>query len=318
MRIVVLTLDYPPHRIIGAELAIHRLVKRLMRAGHTVEVRILADTAAHFDGVRAAPHGKAPLWNPDVVITNAGLATRVRRVWPDVPRVVWAHNNQIGALLDVKEADPQIVISNTRHMRDVFMSVNAQDSMVLYPIPDPTITRLEERGTHATLINGSREKGGQVVTEAAALIPSVEFLVVRGGHGPQVPQTSPNVETIDPQPDLSDVWARTGVLLVPSHLESYSMVGFEALQRGIPVIARALPGVIEALSYRLDLADRYTDTTFIMDRDPVTWAREIKSVPEPGSMRDLRFQETAKTTVHVRMAIVDAQVAELLERLEEL
>lgn len=303
MKIIVFTLDYPPHRVIGAELAVHRLVKRLQGAGHTVEVRILADSQARHDGVTARPHNTTPLWNADVVITNATLGTRARNVWPHTPLVLWAHNNQVTPLLDVKESNPEVLVSNTRHMRDVFMSVNGQDSMVLYPIPDPQIQRLTDPGNAVTLINGSREKGGKIVAEVAPLLPNVHFLVVRGGHGPQVAQTAPNVEIVDHQSDLDAVWARTRVLIVPSHLESYSMVGFEALQRGIPVIGRALPGVVEALG----------GETWVRSRNPEAWAVAIGHHHDP-----LRAQHARARHVSERLDDVEEQVGELLRRLETL
>jgi len=304
VNIVVLTLDYPPNRVIGAELAVHRLVKRLQRAGHEVQVRTMAESSVQFEGVRTYAHRTTGLHNPDVVITNAGLATRSRNIWPHTPLVVWAHNNQIGALLDVKEAHPHLVIANTKHMADVLMSVNAQRAMVLYPIPDYNIQRLEARGECVTLINGSREKGGLVVSQVAPLLPDTEFLVVRGGHGPQIAQPAPNVTVIDHQPSLTDVWKATRTLIIPSRLESYSMVGFEAIQRGIPVIGHAIPGVQEALGPK---------ETWVESRDPELWAAVIRTDTD-----GLRRQHARARHVAERKETIDEQVAELLARLETL
>lgn len=264
MKVTYLLLDYPPHRFIGAEIAAHRLIKALKARGHQVEVRILAESAAQFDGVRAVPHRTTPLTNPDVVMTNVGLATRARSIWVHSPLVVWAHNNQVSALLDAKEAHPQVLILNTNHMREVFRSVNGQDGLVLYPIPDPDVRPLNPlTGDAFTIINASREKGGHVVEALAERMPDQPFLFVRGGHGSQIVPDLPNVEIMPPTRDLEPVWAKTRTLLVPSRVESYSMVGFEALQRGIHTIAIDLPGVREALGPQ----ERY-----VSSREPDDWA----------------------------------------------
>lgn len=316
MNIIVLTLDYPPHRFIGAEIAMHRLVLRLKAQGHKVQVRILAEKAARFEGIRATPHKTTALWNPDLVITNAGLATRSRLLWPDAPVVVWAHNNSISVLLDVKESGPSLLISNTHHMREVFHSVIGTDSMVLHPLADPTIERRESSYPDSprafTLINGSAEKGGEIVAEVAAMLTETKFIVVEGGHGPQVPQPSPNVDVRPASRDLTSVWRDTGTLLIPSRSESYSMAGFEALQRGIPVIASDLPGVREALGEQ---------EVYIPSLTARPWSNSVLTSITYAILNGsdgLRRQRDRALHVQGRLETIDHQFHELLGRIEGL
>lgn len=304
MKIIVVTLDYPPNRFIGAEIAVHRLVKRLLARGHTVEVRVTAGIGGKWEGVRSVPHRTAPLWNPDVVVSNVGLGVRVRELWGEkVPRVLWTHNNQLGALLDLSEADPEILVTNTHHMRSAVLSTTGIDSRVLYPIPDSGVRPLEARGDRWLLVNGSREKGGLVVRDVAETLLDQKFLVVQGGHGTHVQQTAPNVKSIPHTPDLSEIWAQACGLLIPSLAESYSMVGFEALQRGLPVVASALPGVMEALGPQ----EQYVAP----GRRPEDWVEALTHrIPDYKSRR---ARHVAR-----RLEQVEEQVESLCQGIEDL
>ena len=70
-----------------------------------------------------------------------------------------------------------------------------------------------------------------------------------GGYGSQLQQQSrhKNIHFLPHSPTLKEVFKDTGVLLVPSRNESWSLVAAEAQACGIPVIASDLPGIRENL-----------------------------------------------------------------------
>lgn len=309
MKVTFLTLDYPPNRFVGAEIAVHRFAKFLAARGHDVMIRCVeAKRAAHYDGFRTWLDRTTTRDQPDWAISTAGLATRTAMFYRSSRRAVWAHNNQISAMLDIREASPDLLIANSQHQRDVFLSTLGFDGvMVMYPLPARGVKRLARRGKAITLVNGSADKGGDVLREVARLLPEKQFLVVAGGHGKQGDFSGlANVEVVPGGPNLEPVWRRTGTLLVPSRLESYSMVGFEALQHGIPVVARALPGVMEALG-------RFEH--YVPSLDPDEWASHLVLSP---SKQALSAAATGRA-IHVddRYVQVDAQMEAVAKRLEE-
>ncbi len=308
MDITYLLLNYPPERFIGAELAAHRLVKWLAGQGHKVNVRTIADGTHRFDGVHARAHRDTPLAATDIVITNAGLSARAAQSYPNTPRVVWAHNNELPSLYDIKDGNPSLVVANTDHMQQVLLSATAQRACVLYPPlgPPPPATEVSEGG-HFLLINGTASKGGELVYDLAERLQSREFVVVEGGHGPQVDFSDlANVRVVPQGNDLEQAWQGAAALLVPSRLESYSMSGVEALTRGVPVVAHSLPGVCEALGG----AGTYVDRLELSD-----WLPVLKNWPEG---RHYHYRSRMKALVEGRRMDVELQMLELEERMLEL
>jgi glycosyltransferase involved in cell wall biosynthesis len=183
----------------------------------------------------------------DLAITNTGLANRARRMYFASPLLVWAHNNRRPAIEDLdaaRQVGNVTLLTNTAHMADVYLSVLGIRSLVLHP--PVTLGTPQKPGHAVTMVNLNRDKGSDVFWDLAAAHPGTPFIGVRGGHGAQDVRAAANV-TITEHGDLEPVWARTRTLLLPSLHESYSMVGVEAASRGIPTLARDLPGVREAL-----------------------------------------------------------------------
>lgn len=249
MKVIGFALSYVHARRIGAELALHHLLAHLAGQGHDVQVvTTTAVPRATIDGVHVIPaNARRP--QGDVIVVNAGLAGKARQWWPHTPLVIWAHNNQVPTILDVRAGMAKgnaALVTNTDHMRDVYRSVLQLDSTVLHPPINPG--PVTDAGDSVALINLTPDKGSDVFWDLAATNPHLPFLGVRGGYGTQDVRALDNVSVVD-HGDLADVWARTRILLVPSRHESYSMVAAEAATRGIPVIAADLPGIREAAGH---------------------------------------------------------------------
>lgn len=126
-------------------------------------------------------------------------------------------------------------------------------SAVVHPAIDPS--RYVSDGPHdmVTLINlwdGDGVKTGKgpgIFYHLAEQNPTKPFLAVKGGYGDQDIRTLPNVEFVENTDDMSTVYSRTKVLLMPSRYESFGRVAIEAAASGIPTIANPTPGLVEAL-----------------------------------------------------------------------
>jgi glycosyltransferase involved in cell wall biosynthesis len=56
--------------------------------------------------------------------------------------------------------------------------------------------------------------------------------------------------------DIRGVYRQTGILIMPSHYESYGRTAVEAMCSGIPVIANPTPGLLESCGSAGYFADR--------------------------------------------------------------
>lgn len=248
MRIIAQTLSYPPDRFIGAELAMHRLLKHLQARGHHVSVETTDVALRHtFDGVQVAPGRISRPDSADAVLVQAGLAAAAKKRFFSTPMWVYAHNARLHTLLDVRTAHNTgacEVIANTQHMAEVFQTVIDVRSHVLYP-PAGEVTGRLHRGRKVGLINLSHDKGVERFYELAEAMPDTQFIGLTGGYGGQVCRDMPNV-TLLPHGDTDAFWKDCGVLLVPSIHESFGMVAVEAHQRRVPTLTTDTPGLREA------------------------------------------------------------------------
>lgn len=102
-----------------------------------------------------------------------------------------------------------------------------------------------------TMINPSMLKGSPIFIELAQRMPEVQFAAVptwsTTGKDRAILEALPNVQFIQPSPDMNDVLKHVKVLLVPSLWgESFGQVVVDAMLRGIPVLASDVGGLPEA------------------------------------------------------------------------
>jgi hypothetical protein len=106
----------------------------------------------------------------------------------------------------------------------------------------------------ATLVNLAAGHGARLFYELARQLPAVEFLGVRGAVGAQAPAPRlPNLRVIGPVQDMTQVYARTRLLLMPGR-QTYGRPAVEAACSGIPTVAgpdgAARDVLKDAASYR--------------------------------------------------------------------
>lgn len=128
------------------------------------------------------------------------------------------------------------------------------ESKIIYPqvygqLPAPSFGRFGHGAV--TMINPCGYKGLPILLGIADARPNIEFLAVPTWGA--VPadlaelRRRPNITLAEPVDDIDAVFARTGVLLMPSLWgETFGYTCVEAMLRGIPVLASSVAGLIEA------------------------------------------------------------------------
>lgn len=274
MRVLATTPNYLPSRV-GAWLATHRLLVRLVQRGHQVTVftwqrreppRML-DGIRVVSGLQGKSHALAMARDVDVVVSHfgdGGFGAEVARA-TGRRSVRLAHG---GGPHGPEGCD--LAVFNAHSLRESWGWDGP--SIVVHPYVDPA-EHATTPGDRVTLVNLSELKGGRLFDRLARSMPHVGFLGVRGGYGTQVNVRHPNVDLLAPTEDMrGDVYARTRILLMPSEYETWGMVGVEAMCSGIPVIAHPTAGLLESLGAAGIFVDR---------DDPAGWVTAIERLGEP-------------------------------------
>jgi glycosyltransferase involved in cell wall biosynthesis len=287
---------YPPRHNAGAEWMTHSLLRALVARGHAVEVwlsRYSPDREPYdLDGVQVVPFAAgldfgAAVSSADAMVSyleNVPAAGALARQ-AGTPFVVICHNTQPVTFRNVGRASAALAVYNSLHMQadaeayfcEYTAALRPARTLVVRPpvLPEDYATT---PGDSVTLINLNREKGGDLFWWLAERLPRLSFLGVKGSYGHQVdrPGGLPNVEVLDHVPGnrmRDEVYARTRVLLVPSHTESWGRVAVEAMASGIPVIASPAVGLVESVAGAGVFAE-HTDTE--------AWVAALKQIDDPA------------------------------------
>lgn len=258
--VVAHTLSAPPWRRIGAELATVRLLEHLAGEGwtcvvvpHSVRWPAGESTRRIAPGVLAASSALAMAARPALVYAHVPFVDKAQRQAQraGAPLVLAAHGGPPGWLAaKVGGYGAALLVANSETMATSLRRTGLPVHVQIPPVhPADTAGLGPTSGGCVTLVNGSKDKGGEIVAALAQRMPDVSFLVVEGGYGETAGALRhlPNVEVLAHGADMVAVWRRTAVLVVPSAEESWGMVAVEAMSAGIPVIGSRVPGLSECL-----------------------------------------------------------------------
>lgn len=213
----------------------------------------------------------------------------------------------------VADFSPTRFVANSRYTQQWITSVWGRDSTLVYPHIDfDFYTAPEGPSDRVSMINPIDMKGGRTFRTVAERIPNREFLA-KGGwysfrsddfswdvemlhiqgstfHGapPNVPdakilERGPTDVDFDglenvaftSEPGILDVYAETGILLVPSvWAETFGRVVLEAMWNRIPVVASHHGGLPEACGGAGLLVDEFTD--------PDAWVDKLEKLDDPA------------------------------------
>lgn len=154
-------------------------------------------------------------------------------------------NNDV---LNFRYGCPLYIVYNVNYLK--IQSNNTHPSIVIHPKVDTAPFKIEKRDPkYVTLVNCNRNKGGEVLIELAKALPDVQFLGVKGGYQEQltIPNPPANLTYIETQEDMTKVYEKTKILIMPSKSETWGRVAVEAMASGTPVITSRSPGLLECV-----------------------------------------------------------------------
>lgn len=238
---------YVPNQNTGAEHYAHELNKFLISQGHKVRVMLGEDGAKYdIDGVEVFPKPSNwydPISEADLIFSHLDFTAAICQLAPRRPIVWFVHNENYYSTV-------------ARHKDHVFVVYNsyAIQNIITYPNPSTTLQPpvdidyyAVERGDCITLINLNEAKGAETFYDLAEAFPDKRFLGVKGAYGLQIIKDLPNVEILETQTDIREVYKRTSILLMPSKKETWGRTATEAAASGIPVVCSPIYGLVENL-----------------------------------------------------------------------
>lgn len=194
-------------------------------------------------------------YQPDVVLghchpTDPLLTHAARQGYPSFYFARCTDHFEAGVVVP----DGIHVIANSPFAASVIAEVSGKEAEVVLPFVEQERYKISERQRrYITFVNPIPKKGIDVAIEVARSLPQERFLFVKGKWAAysgredsflKSAYTLPNVEVLDHQEDMRQVYGVTDILLVPSQYnETFGRVIVEAQVNGIPVVASKVAGI---------------------------------------------------------------------------
>jgi glycosyltransferase involved in cell wall biosynthesis len=271
LHIVWIIISYVPDKNSGAECMTHAINKYLVSKGWTAIVLTPKHSKTTYEGVKIVQFSetakvKKALYESSFLVSYLHYQTLVAELANTLhkPYIAVHHNSfQIPYTRDILQILPPqnfYMINNSQwldhHYEKAVNSVPQlkqfaplykSHSFVLYPPVNYRDFSFPVHGTYVTLVNCSKEKGGDLLITVAKALPDVQFLGVLGSYNKQVQESLPNVTYVKNTKNVESFYKQTQIVLMPSIYESWGRVAVEAMALGIPVIAHPTPGLRESL-----------------------------------------------------------------------
>lgn len=292
----------------GAELSTHERLRRLARAGFSVEV-LIAPMPHHLAGQLATPTSVDGVGIARPKIQQHFFTLLQDRIMA-VDLIFYSRANLLRVLYDtaidvslwpvrhklvyfVHDLDPRdyysgrIIVANSNKTleampKDPECHTGLLKPLVTVPVPPQYSRRF------VTMVNPTYVKGGDVFLELAKALPAVPFLAQLGSGNP-VPGLSSNrsISIQRPVTDMLEVYARTSILLVPSRREPFGRVAVEGALAGCLVLVHRIDGLTEV---------PLPEWSFMDTLDVDDWAMRISGLLNED---DRAIQERRQETIEI-------------------
>jgi len=197
---------------------------------------------------------------PDLIITQMELSEKVLEIGANygIKTVLFIHDVMKTTYNYLEAAEKykcSLVIFNSYFCQSKFKNFEGK-SLVIYPLignckPNNIVVD-RTKNKYITMINPIRIKGGQLLKKIIEIMQDQKFLIVEGWYDSKIDNISfdgyPNVISLSSQINMSKVYGKTKLLLVPTKIEEgFGRVVVEAQAYGIPVIASNKGGLKESV-----------------------------------------------------------------------
>lgn len=246
---------YPPTGNAGGPLTMHALLREgVRRRGWQCSVLLDSAPNGHYEWenlkvtqTRSVPTMRKIYGDADVVLTHLAATKRsMDLAGKTKPLVHLVHNHSQLFQHHVENQNNYMVIFNS-----IWMSKHSTwdgKSTILHPIVNPSKYRVRPNGSEVVLINRTTSKGVDLFYDLVRANPDIDFVAVRGGYGQQVsvPEEFKNLTEIDNVTDMTQVYKRARLVLMPSLYETWGRVAIEAAVSGIPTLGSETHGLLES------------------------------------------------------------------------
>jgi glycosyltransferase involved in cell wall biosynthesis len=259
--IVLMTDSFLPTTFAGSELSAYETIKYLRARGHTIIIFVTEWKVPEYDGFKIYKYNpsdvfckKSILESDAVFFQMSGEPTRLNIIKQrSKPVYIFIHIVEMYAwLLQQKVSFPINVVYNSHMTQDSLPTLHNNMRMIPYvdtsKFKNLRINTINNKTV--CLINCNKNKGGELLIELAKKMPTIQFIGVKGGYSNQVIDPNPpkNLVYMENQKDITCVFKKTGILIMPSINETWGRTAVEAMASGVPVIHSEAPGLVECVS----------------------------------------------------------------------
>lgn len=259
--IVLMTDSFLPTTFAGSELSAYETIKYLRARGHTIIIFVSVWKVPEYDGFKIYKYNSSDLFCKKTILESHAVFFQMSGE-PDKLIIVKERSKSVYIfihlvdnymwILQQKVSFPIIVVYNSHMTQDSLPTLH--NNMRMIPYVDTSKfknLRINTIENHTVcLINCNKNKGGDLLIDLARKMPTTQFVGVKGGYSNQVIDPNPpkNLSYIENQKDITGVFKKIGILIMPSINETWGRTAVEAMAAGVPVIHSEAPGLVECVS----------------------------------------------------------------------
>ena len=257
--IILLSDSFLPTTFAGSEISAYETIKYLRSRGHKILIMVNNWKVGEYDGFKIYKYDitdsfcKTQIQTADIVFFQMGYDPNNLELLKGRKNNVFIFTHLIEAqpwLLQQRLSFPVTVVYNSHMTQDAMPSLHPNMRMIPYVETNKFKTLRQTTITNdiVCLINCNRNKGGDMLKRLAEKMPDVQFMGVKGGYSSQVVNSNTNnLIYIENQRDITVVFKKIGILIMPSKDETWGRTAVEAMASGVPVIHSESPGLVECV-----------------------------------------------------------------------